>query len=434
MKRDRTSDPYPAGRKSLYVTPDLDDPLASLGFEPLLIHEYDPGPTPVVVTTSTVGFDLGAGIGTRGMVLVDGVWPAERSSYRTFRARVDFAFENRPYSHVVVPLVPNSVNRIRFALHSGRSEHLEYFLSTRIHGSFLPPAFEFIADKEVTDAELDAELRRMIELAGRVSRNLGEMLEGNVEFHDRENSVTGKIDPEGPNTLENTRIRLSRPQWRNGLLHVKCAADDDERARRMEEFLRQAVSQLLHEATHRRGYLDGEVDDQGTTDREERRTTEALIRRLIDLLERLRTRIPGEPGSDDPRPLEDGEGLTDEDATEWFDRLRAIVERQLRYRWDRGKPFQPNRKWRKVLRRWNEFVERLQEIRDDPGPTDDEKRERAEEAFEEFESETEEDRQAVENAMEMDWRLDWDRETLQPVDRLTPRGTFQGREIPDRIH
>jgi hypothetical protein len=424
-----------AGR--LIVVPVLDDVLATLGREPLLIHEYDTGMTPVTVASCQVEFELGGAAGARGAVLVDGIVSVdrgERSSYQTRRAQIEFTFDDgRPYGKVTVPLLPNTLNRIRFLPAAKEATPVEYFLSTRVHGCFIDPVFQFVADKEVTEAELQAELRRMIELARKVSRELGEMLESNVELADVDGPKTGKIDPDGPDTLENTRIRLSRAEWTRALLAVKCTTDADEQARRREEFLRQAVSQLLHEATHRKGFLDGETDDLTSVNREERRTTGDLINRLIDLLERLRTHIPGEPGSDAPQPLGDGGGLDDEDATEWFDRIRVIVHRQIRYRWEKGKPTPVRSKWRRVVRKWEKFVERLREIREGPG-TDDEKREQAREEFEDFERDTAERRRDVEDAMDMDWRLDWDRDTLQPIDELTPRDSFGGRPIPDRIY
>ena len=285
-----------------------------------------------------------------GVVKVDvsaARWQADKATVYRHAQTVRLARGN---NMLQLPLLDSSVNHITIAAENAPAESAYRFevVACPVFAGPPPVVFKQAAEKSVSQAELDAKLREIIRAAGQVSAELGGFLRTNVIFWDGDNTQTGVIGASS-STMRNTRIRISRRQWREALLEIKCAATEAERRRLEEHHFRQFLSQILHEATHRRGLVGG-TTARGThrESREEKRTTDELVLRMIDLLERLKTAIE----ATDPTSISlgDGGGLRGEDLRRWFERLRTVIERQKAYRWQ----------WLGNIPPWREKAARLQ--------------------------------------------------------------------------
>lgn len=293
---------------------------------------------------------------------------------------------------------------------------------------FVPPGLSFWLLLDVTNAELDAELAKMIAEASKVSKELAEFLKDNVSYSDDEDNNTGLINQTKGKTKANTRIRISKKQIKEALAAIKEAADG-EKAGSRESLFRQFLEVLLHEASHRKGFIDG-VNGVGIPE-EEDRNTKALIKRLLDLLKKMKTHLPGQPPAGQ-QDLGDGDGLKGLPINEWMDRLRAVLKSEKNYRWRRVAhnlaPWKD--KYDHVKRKWDEFKRKLKAIKDDTSKSADEKKAAAAAAYSAFSTDVNADRSALEQEFDEDWKLTYDPETLLPSNTITPTDTYKGEAIP----
>jgi len=396
----------------------------------------DTGDGPVITASDALGVFVHAAPGTVVKVSVTAArWQEDKAT--VLRGEITYGGKEPVPAEIAVPLVAGALNHIAVTATHPRFGHAgpQAFTVLARPGVGGPPVFfKQAAEKTVTQAELDAELRRIIEAAKKVSAELGQYLENNVSFYDGVNSATGTIGTSS-STMNNTRIRLSRAQWREALLAIKCAANEAERQRLREDMFRQLLSQVLHEATHRRGLVGGLLPGQPHRgSKEEKRATEELVNRMIDLLGQINTALT----ATDPNSitLGDGGGLRGEDLRLWFERLRTVIERQKLYRWQWLGDIPP---WRNIARRLQSRRERfeaeLKEIRDSNRPAD-QKRAAAQARLDHFLDHTYRGKTLREHAAEfadahdMTWTLGFDPATLMPINRIACKTSFQGRPIP----
>lgn len=346
------------------------------------------------------------------------VWPASSGDGYVYGSDDQFQFGENSDA-VTVPLAPGALNHI--TLRARGASPAELFIDAHGSTDLVPSNFTLLRMADVTQADLDAELKKMIDVAKKVSKELGEFLDfpEGVNFDDVDQTCTGKIKPDGGNTKENTRIRISRKQWRGALAEIEAETDEEKRAALVKKFFREFLEQLLHEASHRKGIVDGKADF-GSPAGEEMRNTEALIKRLIELIEKLKGN----------KPLDDGEGLKGEPAAEWIERLRQIVHDEKLYRWEKGTEKHP---WpthkRRVTDRWNDFKEELEKIKKSKKSAA-KKAEAAAKAHKTFTDKAGADKAKLEKAFDIDWTLDWDRDTLEPIEKVKSTDKFDGKAIP----
>ena len=356
------------------------------------------------------------------------LWDDTRTRANVY-ATVVKATRVRSHFELDVPLVAGAFHRISFR--STRAPLGFKTVYASAHPALFPEVYALLKQDTVTEEELQEELARMLELALKASAELGSCAEGGpITLEDVPVSVTGRIDPEGGNDLSNVRTRISRPQLREGLLAIKCAPSEEERARRRADLTNQEVSQMLHELAHRRRFRDGQVNHRDPPGEEDAATTD-VIGRAITLLEQLAPRLASPP-PDEPPPLGDGAGLEGEDVAEWFARMRVVVCRQVIYRFNRVAGMHEPHKTRfdRVKAAWQAFMARLRELRSDAQMAQGDKQTAAQAAFDQFNAATSDDRSALDSAFDVRWTFELDVDALTAHVDLDCTDTFGGRPIP----
>jgi hypothetical protein len=378
--------------------------------------------------TFSVGLPLG---GALRASLKAPAWINQGPRATVFQCDREWRFD-KSSGLISLDLMPDAVNWIRL-VHlrpdGSISAPIDWRIYSRASVVFTPPGLVFWLLLDVTDAELDAELAKMIAEASKVSKELADFLKDNVVYSDDDDSKTGLIDQTQGKTKANTRIRISKSQIKEALAAIKEAADADKPGKQ-EALFRKFLEVLLHEASHRKGIIDGVSG--GTISEEEDRNTKALIQRLLELLKKLKTHLPGQPVVG-RQALGDGDGLKDLPINEWMDRLREALKGEKNYRWIRVvRALAPWKdKYNRVRGKWDEFKRKLKEIKDDTTKNADQKKAAAAAAYDAFNTDdVKADRSALEQEFDEDWKQTYDPDTLEPSSTVTPTDKYKGEIIP----
>lgn len=327
-------------------------------------------------------------------------------------------------------LIPNALNCVTLArldANGKLSAPAEWWIYPRAGFGLLPPGFHFLLWLDVTDAELNDELAKLIAEVSKVSKELAEFLKDHVEYSDDPENHTTLIDPTGGKTKANTHILINKAAIKAALALIK-AANDDDRPGMEEQLFRQLLDVLLHEASHRKAIVDGTYRDGA---QEEDRNTTALIQRLIDLLKKLKTNLPTAPAAG-KQALGDGEGLKDEDIAKWMERLREVVKGEKVYRFAKvAGAVQPWKDKKDHLKRkWNDFKRKLAEIKNDNLKNAAQKQAAAQAALDAFNSDVSADKAALQQEFDVTLDFGFDQTTFEPSANVTPTDNYKGAAIP----
>jgi hypothetical protein len=361
-------------------------------------------------------------------------WEGETATVYTYEDSIEL---KEPVSRIEIPILGDALNHVAVVLQNERlgaatTYHYEITACPGFRGP--PIVFQQGPVKTVTQAELDAKLVEIIREVTKVSRELGRFLETNVAFYDGE-TTKASVKPRSSFTMLSTRIEVSRKQWRAALLQIKCARTAAERRMLTERHFRQFLSQMLHEASHRHGMVGGLVPTQNPRrNTEEKRNTEALVERMINLLERMKAAIEATDATS--VHLGDGSGLHGEDLRLWFERISVVVKRQKLYRWQWLGAIRPwNRIGKRLQEKWDKFKGELEEIRES-NRSDADKRAAAQARFDRFNNHRFKQKPLSQHASEfadahdMNWQLGFDPNSLKPIYRVTCKTKFKGKTIP----
>ncbi|WP_262695522.1 hypothetical protein [Kordiimonas aquimaris] len=362
------------------------------------------------------------------------VWHDDGETAHIYRSEQDIMLTCENLLEIPFELVPQTPNHISLTSACGTIIYSSLEVFSYAVTAVIPTIYMQAAPvtKTVTEAELNTYLDQIKLILKKVSIDLWQCVRAGVSFDNIENSMTGKIDQTLLATPANTRIRLSRRQWRSMLLAIKCATAAN-RADVEEGFLRQALSQLLHEASHRKGMVEGVAHT--SIPKEEKRNTESLITKMLELLAKMTARMTTPTGGTKPG-LDDGKGLEGEpDLTIWFERILTVIKRQkvYRYEWSAKATLPWGRNVYIIEQHWGRFQRELDTIRADATKTPAQKQADAVAAYNRFKVAAATDIAVLEAEFGVTITYEYDTTTLRPKSDLPSvvcNGTWGGNPLP----
>ncbi len=290
-----------------------------LGFRRIQIDHS--GPADITTESPSMAFLVGQPVGSAVSIHVEAPIANEEGHITSvYEAELTVTFERSTLQVIEVPLVPDTVNEIRFQGFDEKLGNSSPVFFTLAHVKPLPDipvVFQKRAggrETEITGADLRRALRSYINNAKNVSRELAAYL----------NDVVLAVVNKSGTDRRTARIRIKVQELLRLLRLYRRQTDPEKKAKMEEELKREYVNLLLHEAGHAKAVRRGVAGPSTPENTEEMRNRKEMINRLIDLLGRLKEREGGAP----PTKAPDGAGLDNQSATTWLERIRYILFRQ----------------------------------------------------------------------------------------------------------